>query len=78
MSESENVMVVSSRGSLDTACISSVSPDMVDEPSELKRTPLPLQIPRRSHGFLLRIVGVELGLVDKVMGVVPGPDLLSP
>ena len=27
MSESEKVMVVSSRGSLDTACISSVSPD---------------------------------------------------
>ena len=29
MSESEKVMVVSSRGSLDTACISSVSPDMM-------------------------------------------------
>ena len=29
MSESEKVMVVSSRGSLDTTCISSVSPDMM-------------------------------------------------
>ena len=29
MSESEKVMVVSSRGSLDTACISSVFPDLM-------------------------------------------------
>ena len=29
MSESEKVMVVSSRGSLDTACISSVYPDLM-------------------------------------------------
>ena len=29
MSESERVMAVSSRGSLDTACISSVSPDLM-------------------------------------------------
>ena len=29
MSESENVMVVSNRGSLDTACISNVSPDLM-------------------------------------------------
>ena len=29
MSESEKVMVVSSRGSLDTACISSVSPNLM-------------------------------------------------
>ena len=29
MSESEKVMVVSSRGSLDNACISSVSPDLM-------------------------------------------------
>ena len=28
ISESEKVMVVSSRGSLDTACISSISPDL--------------------------------------------------
>ena len=29
MSESEKVMVVSSRGSLDTACTSNVSPDLM-------------------------------------------------
>ena len=29
MLESENVMIVSSRGSLDTACISNVSPDLM-------------------------------------------------
>ena len=29
MSKSENVMVVSSRGSLDTVCTSKVSPDMM-------------------------------------------------
>ena len=42
MSESEKVMVVSSRGSLDTACISSVSPDLicVDEPFSSNWTPL--------------------------------------
>ena len=77
MSESEKVMVVSSRGSLDTACISSVSLDLM-----LRRwpswTPLPSQIPRRSHGFLPRVAGVELELADKVMGAVPGPDLLRP
>ena len=80
MSESEKVMVVSNRGSLDTTCISSVSPDLicVDEPSESNWIPLPPQIPRRSLEFLPRVVSVELELADEVMGAVPGPDLLKP
>ena len=50
----------------------------VDEPFGLSWTPLPPQIPWRSHGFLPRVDGVELELVDEVMGVVLGPDLLRP
>ena len=80
MSESEKVMVVSSRGSLDTTCISNVSPDLM-----LRRwgflaelDSLPLQILRRSHGSLLRAASAELGLVDEVVVVAPGPDLLKP
>ena len=41
-------------------------------------TPLPPQIPRRLHGFLLRVAGVVLGLADGVMGAMPGRDLLRP
>ena len=41
-------------------------------------TPLPPEIPWRSHGFLPRVAGVELELADEVMGAVPGPDLLRP
>ena len=50
----------------------------VDEPSRPRWTPLPPQIPRRSHGFLLRVAGVELELADEVIGAVLGPDLLRP
>ena len=50
----------------------------VDEPSGLSYTPFLPQIPRRSHGFLPRVVDVELGLTDEVMGAVPGPDFLRP
>ena len=80
MSESEKVMVVSCGGSLDTDCISNVSPDMMlcrwaflaemDSP--------PLQILRRSHGPLPRATGVELGLADEVVVAAPGPVLLKP
>ena len=48
----------------------------MDEPSGPSWTPLPLQIPRRSLGFLPRVAGVELELADEVIGAVPGPDLL--
>ena len=44
----------------------------------MRWTPFPPQIPRRSPGFLPRVVGVELELADEVMGAVPGPDLLRP
>ena len=47
-------------------------------PFGLNWTPLPPQILRRSHGFLLRVVGVELELVGEVMGAVLGPNLLRP
>ena len=78
MSESVKVMVVSSRGSLDTACISNVSPDLT-----LRRwaflaeldSPRPLQILRRSHGFLPRAAGAELGLTDDMVVAAPGSDL---
>ena len=40
--------------------------------------PPPLQIPRRSPGFLPWVAGVELELAEEVMGAVPGPDLLRP
>ena len=38
----------------------------------------PRKSPRRSHGFLLRVVGVKLELADEVMGAVLSPDLLRP
>ena len=41
-------------------------------------TLLPPQIPWGSHGFLLKVANVELGLVDEVIREVPGPDLLRP
>ena len=46
--------------------------------SGLAGLPSPPQIPWRSHGFLLRVAGVELELADEVMGAVPDPDLLRP
>ena len=80
MSESEKVMVVSSRGSLDTACISNASLDLM-----LRRWAFlaeldspPLQILRRSHGFLPRAAGAELGLAVEVVVAAPSPDLLKP
>ena len=80
MSESEKVMVVSSQGSLDTTCISNVSPNLIcaGGPSWLSWTPRPLQILQRSHGFLPRAVGVGLWLVDEVVVAAPSPNLLKP
>ena len=81
MSESEKVMVLSNRWSLDMDCISNVSPDRccADGASWLSWIPRPLQILWRSHGSLPRAVGAELGLADEVVVVVaPGPDLLKP
>ena len=40
--------------------------------------PPPPPNPLRSHGFLLRVAGVEFELADEVMGAVPGPDFLRP
>ena len=65
-SESENVMDVSSRGSLDTVCISAISPDPMLRRwaflAELDSPPPPplLQILLRSHEFLLEAAGAEL------------------
>ena len=70
-------MAVSSRGSLDTACISNVSPDLMlrwDFLAELD-SPAPYKSSLRSHGSFHRAVGVELGLADKVVVATPGPDL---
>ena len=78
--ESEKVMVVSSRGSLDTACISNVSPDLILHRWAflVKLDSSPLQILRRLHGSPPRAVGAEPGLADKVVVVAPSPDLLKP
>ena len=61
-SESENVMDVSSQGSLDTASTSLTSSDLMlsDGPSWLSWIPLLLQILPRSDGFPLNAVGAEL------------------
>ena len=70
-------MDVSSRGSLDTACTSVTSPDLM-----LRRwaflaeldSPL-LQILPRSHGFPLKAVGAELLSAEVVVvAVEPEPD----
>ena len=80
MSESKKVMVMSNRGSLDTTCIYSVSPDLILRRGAFRAEldSLPPQIPRRSLGFIPRVAGVELELDDEVMGELPGPDLLWP
>ena len=68
-SESENVMDVSSRGSLETACTSVISADLM-----LRRWAFlaeldspPLQILLRSRGFPLKAVGAELWSVEVVV-----------
>ena len=78
MSEFKKVMVVSSRGSLNTTCISNVSPDLMLRKCWLSWIPRPLQILQRSHGYLPRAVGAKLGLADEVVVAAPGPDLLTP
>ena len=78
MSESEKVMVVFSRGSLDTACISNASLDLMLRRWAFLVAPRPMKIPRRSHGFLPRAAGAELGLDDEVVVVAPGHILLKP
>ena len=73
MSEFEKVMVVSNRGSLDTACTSNVSPGLMLRwwafLVELDWTLRLLQILRRSHGSLPRAVGAELESTDEVVAV---------
>ena len=80
MSEFEKVMVVSSRGSLHTACISNVSLDLILRRQAFlaELDSLPQQILQRSHGSLSRAVGVELKLADEVVVPTPSPDLLNP
>ena len=65
-SESENVMDVSSRGSLDTACTFTTSADP-DRPSGMSWIPLLLQILPRSRGFPLKAVGAEFLSVEVVV-----------
>ena len=74
-SELENVMDVSSRGSLDTACTSITSTDLMlpDGPSWLSWTPLLLRILPRSHGFPLKVVGAEF-LSAEVVAVAAEPE----
>ena len=80
MSKSEKVMVVSSKGSLDTVYTSKVSPDLmlckwaflVDWTLRL------LQTLQRLHGYLLEAADVELGLVDEVVVAGLAPALLRP
>ena len=80
MSKSENVIVVSNRGSLDTICTSKVSLNLMLRKwaSWLSWTLHLLQTLRRSHGFLPKAADAELGLADEVVGVGLVPALLMP
>ena len=77
MSMSEKVMVVSNRGSLDTACTSKVSLDLMLRKWAFLALHL-LRTLRRLHGFLLKAVDAELGLGDEVVVVELALSLLRP
>ena len=80
MSKSEKVMVLFSRGSLDTVCTSKVSLDLMllKWAFLVSWTLHLLQTLRRTHGFLLKMADAELGLADEVVVAGLVPALLSP
>ena len=80
MSKSEKVMVVSSRGSLDTVCTSKVSPDLMLRKWAFLAEPdsPPPTNPQRLHGFLLKAADAELGLANEVVVAGLAPALLRP